>query len=292
MVTFLIGLLLLMEAAIARTWVSADGSSSFDGEYISHTETKVTLIKAGREISFSRDLLSEKDGEWLNTQDEIKKKEAKIKASKKGELETHELAEAKVKTWCSYLPPSYSEDGDEFPVCFLYSPGGKSISIVKRMMPTADALGWVLIGIDAYSNKRVKAESSAGIAKDCQLIRDLALKEYHVDESKSVYGGMSGGGWWSFASTNRLDGKVAAVLSFGGWMSKEYDKDYPKNLAVAIVNGDKDEGARSWELKDMEFLKRKTRADVKMFHFPGKHVLAPSEECLKAASWIHETKGF
>jgi len=75
-------------------------------------------------------------------------------------------------------------------------------------------------------------------------------------------------------------------------MSGEYHLKFPRKMAVAIVNGDKDKGARTWELKDMKFLEEKARADVKLFHFPGGHVMAPSDICLKAAKWIHETKQF
>lgn len=53
--------------AEGREWTSADGKSRFEAELASYsTETKILVVdKAGIEIKFSADRLSEQDRQWL-----------------------------------------------------------------------------------------------------------------------------------------------------------------------------------------------------------------------------------
>lgn len=86
--------------------------------------------------------------------------------------------------------------------------------------------------------------------------------------------------------------RTAGILSSGGWMGNKYDQQYSKDMAVAMINGDKDKNAISFEQPDGDFLKKKASADLKLFHFPGGHVLAPSDVALEAARWVHLTQKF
>ncbi len=51
-----------------RTWTSADGDQTFTGDYISHTEDKVTVRKNGKIRTIPQSLLSQADITWLSTQ--------------------------------------------------------------------------------------------------------------------------------------------------------------------------------------------------------------------------------
>lgn len=57
----------MFATAGARTWTSADGSSTFEGDLSSYdAETKVVeVIKEGVTVSFTADKLSEQDRAWL-----------------------------------------------------------------------------------------------------------------------------------------------------------------------------------------------------------------------------------
>lgn len=74
----------------ARTWTSADGKNQFDGEYISSTETTVTVLKNGRQRSFKLSLLSEDDQKW------IKEEAAKKAAADKEKAERGSLKDQKI----------------------------------------------------------------------------------------------------------------------------------------------------------------------------------------------------
>ncbi len=54
----------------ARTWTSANGSNSFEGELIAYDAAsgKVTVNRGGREMTFKQDLLSAADIEYLKTE--------------------------------------------------------------------------------------------------------------------------------------------------------------------------------------------------------------------------------
>ncbi len=52
----------------AKTWTSADGTQNFEAEYISHTETEVTVIKDSKEVTFKQKLLSKADITWVTEQ--------------------------------------------------------------------------------------------------------------------------------------------------------------------------------------------------------------------------------
>ena len=60
-----------------------------------------------------------------------------------------------------------------------------------------------------------------------------------------------------------------------------------KKMRVAIVNGDKDEAANSYVERDQGILEKR-RCEVKVFKFPGGHVVAPPDVILTAMQWIAE----
>lgn len=67
---FLLFAALAIFNAEARTWTSADGSSTFEGDLLSYDEPsgKVTVDRGGNTLSFSQNLLSAEDIEWLKQQ--------------------------------------------------------------------------------------------------------------------------------------------------------------------------------------------------------------------------------
>ncbi len=66
----------------ARTWTSADGKNQFDGNYLSSTETTVTVIKGGRQRTFKLALLSEDDKKWITEEKERQATAEKEKAAR------------------------------------------------------------------------------------------------------------------------------------------------------------------------------------------------------------------
>lgn len=52
----------------ARTWTSAEEDKTFEGRYIKHDDTNVTVMKSGRKVSFPLSMLSETDQTWVSEQ--------------------------------------------------------------------------------------------------------------------------------------------------------------------------------------------------------------------------------
>lgn len=68
--TLITGLSILSCAGIlsARTWTSANGSDTFDADYVSHSASEVTVIKDSKKVSFALNLLSSDDQAWISKQ--------------------------------------------------------------------------------------------------------------------------------------------------------------------------------------------------------------------------------
>ncbi|MDG1356642.1 MAG: hypothetical protein P8P36_00435 [Akkermansiaceae bacterium] len=75
----------------ARTWTSADGSKTFEGNLKSYDKAAgvVKVLKGIREVSFKVDMLSEVDREWLESQTPEAK--AEVDAIDKAEAVLEEL---------------------------------------------------------------------------------------------------------------------------------------------------------------------------------------------------------
>jgi hypothetical protein len=86
-----LALALLGFPAQARTWTSADGLKTFEGEYKSfNQETKeVTVVRKYKKLKFAMNMLSEADREWVNSN---AKEEAAKKAAASGPSVEDQLA--------------------------------------------------------------------------------------------------------------------------------------------------------------------------------------------------------
>ncbi|MGJ8672815.1 hypothetical protein [Rubritalea sp.] len=270
-----------------RNWTKFSSGNSVAGTYLSQDDSNVTLKIRNQSYSLKKTDLCLSDREYLTN---IKQEESK---PRKAHFEQHLEESCEKGVWYSYLPPSYDPNEEESPVCFIFGASGKVKKLIDNFKPASDELGWVLVGIEAYSNKRVKeGDGITAIIKDCEIIYKIALKKFHIDQDKVVFSGSSGGGWWSFRSSRTYAKDTAGIISQGGWMNNEHDYRYPRNMAVAMVNGKKDEGAIRYEIPDGEFLSKKYKATVKVFRFDGGHMPSPPKSLLEAAKWVHATKEF
>lgn len=286
-----------------RSWKREADGNTVTATMTDYNEEEgvVTLkLENGTEAKIQSSVLSKPDQDYLAAHlEKLKAKEAELEelreAAKEARLESVNPEGGGGHMIHIYKPAGYFEadpDSKNRPVAFLYSAGGKSKDIIKRLQPAGDELGWLLVGIDAYRNTSSLEDLYDERLEATRSAFQWVSGNLSFDANKIVFGGMSGGGWWSFQSASELTQEAAGILSFGGWMGNMHDKRYSKDMAVAMINGDKDKNANHYEEIDGEFLKKRTSAEVKVFHFPGGHVLAPSDVALEAARWVHETKGF
>lgn len=194
-----------------------------------------------------------------------------------------------------YKPLKYAAEPakrDLSPILFLFQPNGNSMSLLKRMKPIAEELGWLIVGVDAYRNTDSLQDQYRMRMKGTKAAYEWVMDNLVFDPKKIVFGGFSGGGWWAYQCTAEIDKSAAAVISLGGWMGNMHDKSYAKKMAVAQVNGSDDNGALAYENHDGRFMAEQRRARVKAFRFNGGHVVAPEVTLLEAARWIHSEKEF
>jgi predicted esterase len=255
---------------------------------------KVTLkLKEGKVVDIKvSDLVPDHISRLKDLDKEIKIKE---EAASKPRLTSQILEDGGAYKIHVYKPAGYIDDSPSSrnrPIAFLYSPGGDSMSMVERLKLVSDELGWVIVGVDAYANTESLEDKYEERMKNTKAAFEWAKNHISFDSKKIVFGGMSGGAWWSYQSASDLTKEAAGILAFGGWMGNMYDKKYSKKMAVAMVNGDMDKNAIHYEEKDGDFLKKRASCEVNTFHFPGGHVLAPSDVALEAARWIHQTMEF
>ncbi len=60
--------LMLAGLGLARTWTSADGSKTFEGDFVSCNDTSVTVKRGIKQMTFKLTLLSEEDQKWAKAE--------------------------------------------------------------------------------------------------------------------------------------------------------------------------------------------------------------------------------
>lgn len=63
-----IATLVLAGSSQARTWTSADGSKTFEGDLVSCDDTSVTVKRGTKELTFKLEILSEDDQKWAKAE--------------------------------------------------------------------------------------------------------------------------------------------------------------------------------------------------------------------------------
>lgn len=271
-------------AAHARTWTSAEGQS-IEAELVDHDSSarKVTIRRSdGREFILPVDRLSEKDRSYLAEIEAKRQRELDTVRQKAGTVETHTSdGEEAVRYHVAY-PGNYDPEKRP-PLLILFSPGGNGKGILKSFREAAGKAGWIAVGCDGFKNNM---DEEAGHRMFSEVLPHIENTVVH-DNRFLFMGGMSGGAWRAYHYSARFDRPWKGIAACGGWLggSSFYDLDYPKGMAVAIINGDKDKGASSWADRDTEVLEE-CDCEVRHFKFPGGHVVGPPEVLKEALQWM------
>ena len=94
----------------------------------------------------------------------------------------------------------------------------------------------------------------------------------------------------SYGISSRRRERFAGILAYGGWLGGPgYAKrNYCEGMAVAMINGNRDQGANQWVSHDTGVLMGH-RCQVRYFTFPGGHQMAPIATSLRAIEWLEQT---
>jgi pimeloyl-ACP methyl ester carboxylesterase len=171
------------------------------------------------------------------------------------------------------------------PLLVVFSPGGDGLGMLNQVRASANRVGWIVIGCDSLKNG-MKDEESSPIEKD---LMDDIRKLIPYDRTRLYYGGFSGGALRGYCLTVDYKDRCAGILAFGGWLGgpEGAKRPFQKRMTVAIVNGDKDEGALAFEQSDKAALEKR-RCEVKVFRFPGGHTVPPPDVIDEAVNWLEQ----
>jgi len=171
------------------------------------------------------------------------------------------------------------------PLLVVFSPGGDGNGMMNQVKAAANKAGWMVIGCDQLRNGMNDNEEAA--------LEKEVFQELHAcipyNQARLYYGGFSGGAMRSYLMSATYKDHCAGILAFGGWLGGEKyaNARFQRNMAVAMVNGDSDSGASSWEAKDQATLKRRG-CKVRVFHFTGGHAMPPAATVEQAISWMDD----
>ena len=94
----------------------------------------------------------------------------------------------------------------------------------------------------------------------------------------------------AYGITARREDPFAGILAYGGWLGgpEHQKKRYCRFMAVAMINGNKDDAANGWAVSDKQaLLLRKCRVEI--FTFPGGHPMPSDPEVSdRAIAWLQQ----
>jgi len=265
----------------AREWESAEGRKILAELVAYDPESGNLRIRRsdGVEFNLNQDQLSEGDQDFLAEHVKFLEEMATLA----GTVKDYPVPGDPASSFHVYYPTNYSVDKPA-PMLILFSPSGRGRSILDNFRESGEACGWVVVGCDTLRNGMDGDEAIEIFSRMLPLI-EKAVPFHNPD--RLYLGGMSGGSWRAFTFAHEFDRPWKGVVSCGGWLGPEPQRNYPRNLAVAFVNGDGDSNANSYVDRDTRIL-RAHRATVKLFPFPGGHVIGPPDVLTEAMKWVEE----
>ncbi|TGV01864.1 sialate O-acetylesterase [Flavivirga rizhaonensis] len=182
-----------------------------------------------------------------------------------------------------YMPSNFSPS-KKLPIIIAFSPQGRGNVMLNKIKPSAEELGWILVGCDKLKNG-MKDEVMENKMED-EVLNDI-LNNIPHDRARIYLAGFSGGAMRAYQITTRRSENFEGIIAYGGWLGGDnyQDKDYQNGLKVAMVNGENDKGANKWIEKDTRTLK-KHHAIVKLFKHDGGHKVAEYELTTKILNWL------
>lgn len=191
-----------------------------------------------------------------------------------------------------YQPaPEMIPAGTAPPMMLLFHPGGNGGRAIYRYVEAAAATGFTLVSFDYFRNTRKNEEGLAGEMQErfVAIFPEIEANVAH-DPQRIFMGGTSGGAMRAYRNTLLVKRPWAGIFAGGGWLgpNDSFRRDYPP-LLVAMVNGDKDNGANGYIKRDTQWLQSKG-GTVSVHAFEGGHQMPPPSVMTKAFRWLLEAK--
>lgn len=294
-------------SAEARTWTSVSGKQ-IEAEFVSEAFGQVTLkTLQGEKIGIPLAKLSPADRDYIQSQKlpaarsrgtaSAVEEAAPVLAPRNGTPEVvaqmipgttfiRTAAGLNAVTYHVRVPPGFNPANPP-PLVIAFSSTGNGHSILRSISTSTDKAGWIGIGCDKLMNSLPDAKLADQM--EDEVLEDIYRNIPH-DPRRVYLSGHSGGASRAYSITARRPEPFAGILAYGGWLGgPPRQKDpYCKRMAVAMINGDKDESANSWVEGDKQALQLR-KCSVELFSFPGGHPMPNDPEVSdRAIAWLQQ----
>ena len=293
--------------AQGRTWTSVSGKQ-IEADFVSEAFGQVTLKTVpGEKIGIPLAKLSPADREYIQSQKlpaarsrstaPAATEAAPVLSPRNGTPEvlaqmipgtifTLTAAGPNAVTYHVRVPPGFNPAKPP-PLVVAFSSTGKGRSILRAISASTDKAGWIGIGCDKLMNSITDGKLADQM--EDEVLEDIYRNVPH-DPRRVYLSGHSGGACRAYSITARRTEPFAGILAYGGWLggSERQKAPYCKQMAVAMINGDKDEAANGWADSDKHALQLR-KCEVETFSFPGGHPMPNDPEASdRAIAWLEQ----
>lgn len=280
------------ESQSIRDWTNIEGKV-IKATLVSHdTKTGTVELKlpTGKTVSIKSDTLSGKDKEWLSSLPAPGGKKGDPATLTEGRLgQATTIPGTKDYPECLVYYPSKLDLKKAPPLLILFDPCGNGGGLARTLQKACEECGWVALGCSSFKN------NDGDLEEDLKKLWTNLLanldKLVFYDPDRMYMGGMSGGSSRAYhysAKTGEQSRPWKGIVAMGGWLGRNATKlNCPTRMTIAMVNGDKDENARSYENRDSKILKRR-QCKIKKFPFDGGHQVAPDDHFVQILKWMDE----
>jgi len=187
-----------------------------------------------------------------------------------------------VHSYALYLPRAYQE-GQLWPVLFVFSPSGNGAEAAGLFQAGAERLGWIVIASNDARNGPAAPIRAAQVA-----LWKEAFDRYRADPRRVYAAGFSGGARMAMALAEDRSGAMVGLISVGAFGTDQLLG--PGRLAHVLLCGEEDfnqgELAEVWER-----LHASRGRTVWMEQFLGGHQWAPADLLAEGMVFLHQFSG-
>ena len=276
----------------SRDWTNTEGKviKAALVAYDSQTEMVKLKLASGKNVSIKSSTLSEQDRKWLAGLPAPGGKKGNPAVLTEGRLgKVTEIPETEDYPQCFVYYPSKLDLKKAPPLLILFAPCGNGGMLANTLQKACEEQGWAALGCNKFQNDngdRFKEFEKlwAGLLSRLDEI-------VFYDPDRMYMGGMSGGSSRAYTYSAKTGDQARpwkGIVAMGGWLGRGATKlNCPTRMCVAMINGNSDGGAISYEERDSKILKRR-QCKIKKFPFDGGHQVPPAEHFSQVLKWMNE----
>ena len=180
-----------------------------------------------------------------------------------------------------YAPSAHQSDAHR-PLVLAMSPGGDAVGMVRRWIPAARAVGWIVASTAVVRNGTPDAQDRRELAG----LRDEVIRRFRADASRVVLDGFSGTGVGAYAQVLLAPGLYRGAIvensHMGSWRSYGSRAQPGKHVYLFTRTDDFNAPAT----RELLGVMRSAGWNVEYRELAGSHAPMQPAELVEAARWI------